>query len=84
MELARHLPAIVECMSCSASHGGKTHLSLTNAAVRTQQLEVGVVGHTAYSVCMVSTLRSLSSTFVNMPLSASKPDLFVFKVSLCD
>lgn len=50
MELARHLPAIVECMSCSASHGGKTHLSLTNAAVQTQQLEVGVVGHTAYSV----------------------------------
>lgn len=37
MELARHLPAIVERMSCSASHGGKTHQSLTNAAMQTQQ-----------------------------------------------
>lgn len=31
-------------MSCSATRGGKTHLSLTNAAVQTQQPEVGVDG----------------------------------------
>lgn len=65
MELARHPLAIVWRMSCSASHGGKTHLSLTNAAVQTQQKEVGVE-QSAYTVWMVSAVRSLSSTFANL------------------
>lgn len=70
MELARHPLAIVWRMSRSASCGGKTHLSLTNAAVQTQQKEVGVVEQSAYTVWMVSAVRSLSPTFANLLWSA--------------
>lgn len=45
MELAPHLLAIVQRMSCSASHGGTARLSLTNAAVQTAVKGGGGTAH---------------------------------------